>query len=112
MSVVIYATSVSRSRLKTRLERVRRSIELVILKDKIVKIRKEQTCWGCAEKFEKGTKLRFVTAVDAGDFQNSYWCRVCDATFSDDPNEDGICLGECKEWDAWHDNARHLPRTF
>lgn len=85
-----------------------------VIKDKIVKIRKKQQCWGCAETFEKGTHLRSVTATDGGDIGTAYWCRICDVTYQEnaDYNDDGIGLGECKEWDSWHDNARLLPRTY
>lgn len=85
-----------------------------LLKDKIVKTRKAHTCWGCAEKFEKGTHLRSVTAVDGGDISTSYWCRICDVTYQEhaDPNDDGINLGGCLEFDSWHENARLLPRTY
>lgn len=85
-----------------------------ILKDKIVKIRKEQTCWGCAGKFEKGKGLRYVVAVDGGNFNSSYWCRICDVTWLEhqEPYDDGIGFGEVKEFDSWYDNSRHLPRTY
>lgn len=87
------------------------------LKDKIVKTRKEQTCWGCAEKFEKGTGLRYLVSVDNGDFSSSYWCRICDVTYLEhqntyDPYDDGIGFGEAKEFDSWYDNSRQLPRTY
>lgn len=84
------------------------------LKDKIVKIRKEQTCWGCAEKFEKGTHLRYLVSVDGGNFSHSYWCRICDVTYQQhaDDHLDGIEKGSCTEWDNWYDNARLLPRTY
>lgn len=85
-----------------------------ILKDKIVKTRKEQTCWGCAEKFKKGTSLRYLVAVDNGDFSSSYWCRICDVTWLEhqEPHGDTIGLGEVKEFDSWYDNERQLPRTY
>jgi hypothetical protein len=85
-----------------------------VLKDKIVKTRKEQVCWGCAEKFEKGSKLRVITVVDGGDFTTTYWCRICDVTYQEhtDYIDDNIRLGEVKEWDSWYDNTRLLPRTY
>ncbi|RYI30532.1 hypothetical protein EVU96_08950 [Bacillus infantis] len=85
-----------------------------LLKDKIVKTRKEQTCWGCAEKFEKGTSLRYITAVDGGEITSSYWCRICDVTWLENKNwnDDGIGFGEVKEFDGWFDNTRLLPRTY
>lgn len=85
-----------------------------ILKDKVVTTRKEHTCWGCAEKFEKGVRLRYITSVDSGDISSSYWCRICDVTWLEhqDPYDDGIGFGQVKEFDSWYDNSRHLSRTF
>lgn len=85
-----------------------------VLTNKIVTIRKDQQCWGCTESFPKGTRLRYSKHVDAGDFQSSYWCRVCDVTFDKykENYEDGIGFGDATEWDDWKRNANKLPRTY
>ena len=85
-----------------------------VLKDKVVKTRKEQTCWGCAETFDKGTSLRFNKVVDGGHISSTYWCRICDVTWFDQhyDHDELIGFGELTEFDNWHDNARLLPRTY
>ena len=82
------------------------------LKDKVVKIRKEQVCWGCATKFEKGSKLRYTVVVDSGDFSSTYWCQVCYLTTANEELEN-VSLGSIPmDFEHWHDNARHIPQTY
>lgn len=85
-----------------------------ILFDKIVKTRKEHTCWGCGEKFGKGVGLRHVKNVDAGTITASYWCRVCDATAEQhhDDYDDGYDFAIVKEFDGWEENKQRLERTY
>lgn len=85
-----------------------------ILFDKIVKTRKEHSCWGCGEKFEKGVGLRHVKNVDADTINASYWCRVCDATVEQhrDDYDDGYGFAIVKELDGWEENKQRLARTF
>ena len=55
-----------------------RGIKMItILEQKTVKIRKVQSCWGCCRKFNPGTRMRKIEAVDNGDFSRAYWCNVC-----------------------------------
>lgn len=68
-----------------------------ILKDKIVKIRKHHSCWGCGREFPAGSTLRKVVTVDAGDFAHTYWCAVCNEMWEQRPmwlQEEGIGEGE------------------
>ena len=70
-----------------------------ILTCKHVITRKEHNCWGCRRLFPKGSLLKFVTAVDQGDFGSVYWCSVCDEILSkrglyEDVNGDGYDYGE------------------
>lgn len=89
-----------------------------ILESKIVKIRKEQICWGCEEKFEKGSKLLFVKGVSADDFNSCYWCQVCDKTISDnigsylDYESDGYEYGVVKEFANWEENKSKYTKIF
>ena len=50
---------------------------LTVLKQKTVKIRKIQSCFGCLRKFKSGADMRMVEAVDNGVFSRAYWCEVC-----------------------------------
>ena len=53
-----------------------------ILKDKIVKIRKEQRCYSCYRKFPKDTLLKSWTAVYEGQIGSGYTCPVCEKIMS------------------------------
>lgn len=74
------------------------------LEDKWVKTRKKHTCHGCAKLYESGTKMRYLTAVDQGDFSSWYTCQTCEdvLTISWDhiDLENGILFGEVKENDT------------
>lgn len=86
-----------------------------ILTDKVVKTRKEHNCWGCGEKFKKGTNLRYQVDVDNGDFNKSYWCKVCDTTVEQEYCEQvdcGIGFGEVKDYDSWNQNLKSVERTY
>lgn len=45
---------------------------------KTVKIRKQQMCFSCLRKFEKGTNLKYQTGVYDGSFYSIYTCLTCD----------------------------------
>lgn len=49
-----------------------------ILTNKVVKTRKCHLCHGCGKSYDKGTKMRYTTSVDAGDISSAYWCKTCD----------------------------------
>ena len=48
-----------------------------ILLQKYVTTRKPHECWGCGRKFQKGSSLQYVKAVDNGVISGVYWCEVC-----------------------------------
>jgi hypothetical protein len=54
------------------------SIGMGLLREKKVKIRKEQICTFCYRKFPKGTVMRFQVYVFDGALDNCYSCSVCD----------------------------------
>jgi len=49
-----------------------------LLREKKVKIRKEQICTFCYRKFPKGTVMRFQVNVFDGRMCSCYSCNVCD----------------------------------
>jgi len=70
---------------------------LDILKHNIVKTRKDHRCWGCARKFEKGTKMDSITSVDGGEISTDYWCSTC-VKYWNEKMQDGevISLGDLR----------------
>ena len=86
-----------------------------ILREKIVKIRKSHKCWGCGDKFEEGTKLRYQVDVYSGAINSSYWCKVCDITVKECYDEQlncGIALGDVKDYVSWDKNLKDFKRTY
>ena len=83
-----------------------------ILTDKIVKTRKKQSCWGCARQFPAGAILRKVVTVDAGDFNSSYWCIVCDTLWKECGyrDDEGISQGDMKYGDliSWEELRKQI----
>ena len=75
-----------------------------ILKDKLVKTRKSQVCHGCAKSYERGTQMRYLVAVDQGDFCSTYYCETClkvmEETWSADDLSNGVGYGDVKEFDV------------
>jgi hypothetical protein len=69
-----------------------------VLLNKIVKTRKEHSCWGCKRKFPKGTMMNLIKNAGEGIVFNSYWCEICDKYLQDNPDilmeGDGICEGD------------------
>lgn len=76
---------------------------MVFLEDKWVKTRKKHTCHGCAKSYECGTKMRYMTAVNQGDFNSWYTCQTCEEVLSVGWDyidlENGILFGEVRESD-------------
>lgn len=78
-----------------------------ILTNKVVKTRKPHRCWGCANLYESGTKMRYTTSVDAGEISSAYWCKTCDKlidqTYDYFDLQDGIDIGSVRDGDvqAW-----------
>jgi len=68
-----------------------------ILKDKIVTTRKLHNCWGCRCEIPIGSKVRYVTNVDAGNILSTYLCDICQELISEMDyweTEDGFTYGE------------------
>lgn len=88
---------------------------MAVLRDKVVKIRKAQQCWGCGEHFGVGTKLRHQTDVNENGFCSTYWCKVCDETVSQSYDEQvdcGIGFGNVKDYYGWEENLQTIKRTY
>ena len=86
-----------------------------VLRDKVVTTRKEHKCWGCGEKFEKGSKLRYQVDVEDGKLNDSYWCKVCDATVKESYEEQvdcGIGFGDVRDYESWGKNLQIMERTY
>lgn len=77
-----------------------------ILQNKIITTRKPHKCWGCAEEFPSGSKLRKYVAVDNGEFQASYYCPDCDERVTEIDDyvlQEGFAMGEIKQYhDDYH----------
>lgn len=73
-----------------------------ILKDKIVKTRKEHNCYGCDRSFPKCSELLNVISVTDGVIHSSYYCEVCQSFLRNQvaDNEYIICnlLSDFAEW--------------
>lgn len=78
---------------------------------KKVKTRKPHKCWGCGEMIEAGSRVEYVTNVDAGQFMHSYWCNVCQKVVDGLEyweREDGFGFTDIKnnypeQWEAAHE---------
>lgn len=76
---------------------------VTVFGDKKVKIRKAVSCWGCQDRYEKGSQLVVTKGVTDGTFWSSYWCPICMA-YMDSPffhwsnygYEEGISPGDFK----------------
>lgn len=69
---------------------------------KRVKTKKEHRCWGCLEKFLKGSMMTVNSSVDSGQFNRVYFCDSCIEYLEKHKREnnyysDGIDLGFVKE---------------
>lgn len=83
------------------------------LKDKVVKIRKQQTCLGCADKFPSGSKLRYFAQADGGTIHSFYLCRPCDSVITEIyDEEDTITQGSVRDEEIWQTKVDSLARTF
>lgn len=60
----------------------------MVIKDKIVKIRKTQRCWGCGQRFPPGCVLNYFVSITDGDFGTSYWCPICARILNDRKTRD------------------------
>ena len=71
---------------------------------KVLKTRKEHTCWGCGEKIPKGTKSRMVKNVDDDGWIVTYYCSECERKYNEIINNDkyafseGIAFGEIEQY--------------
>lgn len=70
---------------------------------KKVKIRKAVRCWGCEDKYEKGSLLTVTKGVTDNSFWSSYWCPICEAymdssffSWSNYDCQEGIAMGDFK----------------
>lgn len=72
-----------------------------VLMDKLVKTRKPHQCFGCLREMRPGSMMKYLAAVDAGEFLSVYFCAVCDEYMSiyDFRSDDEIGEGELKEND-------------
>ena len=72
---------------------------MYVLKNKNVITRKEHTCWGCAEKLSKGTKMNYSVIIYDGDFHADYFCMKCiDVINNYEIGDNPIYFGELKEF--------------
>lgn len=51
-----------------------------IINEKIVKVRKEQLCYGCGRKFVKGTNMSSCACKINSIMQRKYFCEGCHHT--------------------------------
>lgn len=81
-----------------------------VISSKIVKTRKEHTCFGCGRKMSKGSKMNVVTSkVD--DISTDYWCETCQAYWNKYMRySDEIGFGELKseDKDGWEKVRRNV----
>lgn len=63
------------------------------LKEKYVKTRKEQVCWGCTNTFEKGSLMLCNTSIDGISIFNSYFCKECVDKINKINWKEDDCLG-------------------
>lgn len=83
-----------------------------ILEQKNVMTRKKHNCWGCKRKFKKGTDMLYVTSVDAGSFNHTYWCDDCQEfidTLEYWETEDGWLYGELLDYD---DHRKYINKEL
>lgn len=74
---------------------------MTVLEHKTVTTRKEHECFGCCEKFPKGSKMEYNVTVDQGDFGSYYLCLDCVEKLKEIENwvfEDGFSAGEIKQY--------------
>lgn len=45
--------------------------------DKTVKIRKAVYCWGCEDRYDKGSILKVSKGIFDDSFYSCYWCPIC-----------------------------------
>ena len=65
---------------------------------KIVKTRKQHTCFGCGRKFEAGTQMEAFTTVEAGfSIFSGHLCLTCAEISSDLEYGDEYCFGDLLE---------------
>jgi hypothetical protein len=78
-----------------------------ILKNKLVETRKEHRCWGCEERFQKGSEMRNVVSVDSSrEIMSAYYCEKCSDFIDSLPNdefEDGIGFGDLLNYEEYKD---------
>ena len=68
-----------------------------VLREGMVKIRKEQICHGCIEKLPKGTEIYHQAIADGGTAYSVYMCQSCRAWCS------GKKCHDCYDWDGAHE---------
>lgn len=68
--------------------------------EKKVKIKKDRSCYGCNDKYQKGNSMHLHTGVSEDGFWHAYFCEVCNEFLSEikwDDYEDGIGDGDLLE---------------
>lgn len=76
---------------------------VTVFGSKEVKIRKAVRCWGCEDRYEKGSQLVVSKGVTDGTFWSCYWCPICMAyqeskffNWSNYDYQEGISPGDFK----------------
>ena len=67
-----------------------------ILRNKIVKTRKDHCCFGCARIFPAGSEMEFSVVKD-DDIFNSYLCKTCLQIMNKMVYGDEFCFGDLSE---------------
>lgn len=83
-----------------------------LIDSKNVVTRKPHSCWGCGEKFAKGSKLTRTTSADGGSVQSVYWCAICDEWWASFGymDDDGIEFGSLVGDDEWKKLKKELTK--
>lgn len=82
---------------------------------KIIRALSKYECWGCGQRFEKGSFLRSQIDANKGLIGNSYWCKVCDKTLESenlDSFDRKISFASVCNYQSWQDNLGKYSRTY
>lgn len=64
------------------------------IRDDVVKIRKDQQCWGCTLPLLKGSECLKVVSKAGRGMLSTYWCKPCEKLADAyDDNGDGLPFG-------------------
>jgi hypothetical protein len=66
-----------------------------ILKDKLVKARKENTCFICGETIHKGDTIRSITTIYEGEIGTARYCTKC-----------------CEAMEVWDEDDTELTERY